>query len=53
MRSIAYKLNTETNDKRRDLLVVFTVVQQDESGNVTLLWKELRNIEAPKLENEK
>ena len=36
-------------DRRRDVIVVFRVVETEESGNVTILWKRLREVEAPKL----
>lgn len=36
-------------DRRRDVIVVFRVVETEESGNVTILWKRLRDVEAPKL----
>jgi len=36
-------------DRRRDVIVVFRVVETDDSGNVTILWKRLKDVEAPKL----
>lgn len=36
-------------DKRRDVIVVFRVVDEDAKGNVTILWKRLVDVEAPKL----
>jgi hypothetical protein len=36
-------------DRRRDVIVAFRVVETEESGNVTILWKRLRDLEAPKL----
>lgn len=36
-------------DKRRDVLVVFRVVEIDSAGNVTILWKELKQSESPTL----
>lgn len=36
-------------DRRRDVIVVFRVVETEESGNVTILWKRLKDAEAPKL----
>lgn len=37
-------------DKRRDIIAAFRVVDQDQSGNLTIVWKRLRDSEAPKLE---
>jgi hypothetical protein len=34
-------------DKRRDVIVVFRIVQKDASGNVTILWKELQRKNSP------
>ena len=36
-------------DRRRDVIVAFRVVETEESGNVTIVWKRLRDLEAPKL----
>ena len=36
-------------DKRRDVIVAFQVVEKDAAGNVTIVWKRLRDVEAPKL----
>ena len=36
-------------DKRRDVIVAFRVVGIDPAGNVTIVWKRLRDVEAPKL----
>ena len=36
-------------DKRRDVIVAFRVVGQDQAGNVTIVWKRLHEVEAPKL----
>ena len=36
-------------DRRRDAIVVFRVVETEESGSVTILWKRLKDVEAPKL----
>jgi len=49
LRSIAYRTGSDTGDKRRDIIVAFQVVRQDEDGNVTLVWKELKNKESPKI----
>jgi hypothetical protein len=64
LRSIAYRGNYFRSidgisydeleyDKRRDVIVAFRVVDKDENGNVTITWKRLRDIEAPKLEVKK
>lgn len=53
LRSIAYRVNLQVEDKRRDIIVAFKVVRQDEEGNVTLIWKELQNKESPKLKIDK
>jgi hypothetical protein len=34
-------------DKRKDVIVIFRVVEKDEAGNVTILWKELRRTDSP------
>ena len=39
-------------DKRRDVLVVFRVVETDDAGNVTILWKALREKDSPKVKRE-
>lgn len=60
LRSIAYRgkyLQAVDNitydeldfDRRRDVIVVFRVVEAEDSGNVTILWKRLKDVEAPKL----
>lgn len=36
-------------DRRRDVIVVFRVVDKDEAGNVTIIWIRLQDTEAPKL----
>jgi len=36
-------------DRRRDVIVAFRVVETEGSGNVTILWKRLKDVEAPKL----
>ena len=53
LRSVAYRTGSETGDKRRDVIIAFQVVRQDDEGNVTLIWKELQNKESPKLDQEK
>jgi hypothetical protein len=49
LRSIAYRISRETGDRRRDVIIAFQVVRRDDEGNVTLIWKELQDKEAPKL----
>lgn len=64
LRSIAYRgtlmrsidgitYNELEMDRRRDVIVVFRVVDQESSGNVTVIWKRLRDTGAPKLEVKK
>ncbi len=36
-------------DKRRDIIIAFRVVEKNDDGSIVLLWKELRNEKAPKL----
>jgi hypothetical protein len=36
-------------DKRRDVIIAFRVVEKNDDGSIVLLWKELRNEKAPKL----
>ena len=64
LRSVAYRgkvvtvLNFDKNkmkidllngDERKDVLVVFRVVDQDEKGNIKIVWKELQSKDSPKL----
>lgn len=64
LRSIAYKGNFFRSvdgvvydefdfDKRKDMLVVFRVVEKDAQGNITILWKILSKQNAPSLKIEK
>jgi hypothetical protein len=64
MRSIAYKAYVEREfegvrfnelsfDKRTDVLVAFRVVRMSPDRSVTLLWRELRNIDSPKIADSK
>lgn len=39
-------------DKRRDVIVTFRVVETDAAGNVTILWKALREKDSPKVKRE-
>lgn len=36
-------------DKRRDVIVAFRVIDKDSAGNITIIWKRLKDVEAPKL----
>ena len=36
-------------DKRKDVVVVFRIVERDTEGNVTILWKKLRENASPKV----
>jgi hypothetical protein len=60
MRSIAYRgkymrvldryeYNELDYDKRRDVIVAFRVVDRDAAGNITFIWKRLKDSEAPVL----
>ena len=49
LRTIAYRTPNDGGDKRRDLIVAFTVVRLDVDGNATLIWKILQEKESPKL----
>ncbi len=60
LRSIAYRgkslrtldgylYNELEFDKRRDIIVVFRIVEMEPNGNVTILWKKLKDVEAPVL----
>ena len=40
-------------DKRRDVIVVFRVVEKDAAGNVTILWKELQDKDSPDIKRAK
>lgn len=39
-------------DKRRDVIVTFRIVEKDAAGNVTILWKALREKNSPKVKRE-
>jgi hypothetical protein len=53
LRSIAYRLDRQIDDKRCDIVIAFQVVKQDDEGSVTLVWKELLTKESPKLKIER
>jgi len=38
-------------DRRRDVIVAFQVIGLDSAGNATIVWRILRDIDAPKLES--
>jgi hypothetical protein len=38
-------------DKRKDVIVVFRIVEKDQDGNVTILWKQLQEKDSPEIEN--
>ncbi|MEQ1763787.1 MAG: hypothetical protein ABL984_11655 [Pyrinomonadaceae bacterium] len=40
-------------DRRRDIIVAFHVVGKDSDGNPTIVWKRLKDAEAPKLESQR
>lgn len=40
-------------DRRRDVIVAFQVIDVDPEGNVTMVWRRLRDLEAPKLQTKK
>lgn len=37
-------------DKRKDILIAFRIINRDDEGNTTLIWKELQSKNSPKLE---
>jgi len=39
-------------DRRKDVIVVFRIVEKDADGSVTILWKELREKDAPAIKRE-
>lgn len=60
LRSIAYRGNSPRSvqgvtydefefDKREDIFVAFRVIREDNDGNVTIVWKELKSQKSPKL----
>jgi len=60
LRSIAYSgkyfravknltYNEFAFDRRKDVIVVFRIVEKDEAGNVTILWKELQEKDSPEV----
>ena len=60
LRSIAYRGNAPRTvqgvtydefdyDKREDIFVAFRVIREDNDGNITIVWKELKNQKSPKL----
>lgn len=64
LRSIAYRgrvmnavkgipYNELDFDKRRDIIVVFRIVQRDPDGGISILWNQLSDKEAPKIKPER
>lgn len=64
LRSIAYRGRVMTSikgvpyneldfDRRRDIVVVFRIVQKDADGSVSILWSQLSDKEAPKIKPER
>ena len=60
LRSVAYRgksartvdgpeYNELDFDKRRDVIVAFRVIDKDPAGNLTIVWKTLKDVESPKL----
>jgi hypothetical protein len=45
-----YTYNEFHYDKRRDVIIAFRVVEKNADGSIVLLWKELQNEKAPKLD---
>lgn len=53
-RSISgYNFNEMDFDKRKDIVVVFRIIEKDSNGDITILWKGLADKESPKLKLEK
>ena len=36
-------------DRRRNVIVAFRVVERDDNGDTTIVWKRLRDVASPKL----
>jgi hypothetical protein len=64
LRSIAYRGRVMTAvkgvpyneldfDRRRDIVVVFRVVQKDADGSITILWSQIADKESPKIKPER
>lgn len=50
MRSVAYRSKIKMgDDKRKDVIIVFKVIRKSPDGNITLIWRELQNKEAPEI----
>ena len=47
VRGITY--NEFVFDKRRDMIIAFRIVDKDDAGNVTILWKILTNTKSPRV----
>lgn len=50
IKGLAY--NEFDYDKRKDVIVVFRIVEKDADGNVTILWKQLQEKDSPKIRKE-
>ncbi len=48
-----FRVNILGEDKRRDTIVVFRVVRENEDGSVNILWKKLQEKNAPKIRPKK
>lgn len=46
-RGVAY--NELDYDRRKDVIVVFRIAERDSDGSVTIVWKELADLESPKI----
>jgi hypothetical protein len=64
LRSIAYRGRVMTSikgvpyneldfDRRRDIIIVFRIVQKDADGSISILWNQLSDKEAPKIKPER
>jgi hypothetical protein len=44
---------TINHDNRRDLTIAFRIIRKEDDGNITIVWKELKNQLSPKLNYQK
>ena len=52
MRVVAYRNDTDAEnklDKRVDTILAFRITRKESDGNITILWKELKEQKAPKI----